>query len=225
MLYKNLPRTLSTVASAPIRKLSVDSSVPGSPVLTVVPSPTNNARPTLSWSTVTGAADYVVTLDGIATTVTAPTTNYPPASTLAETTHVSGTVAARTAAGNRGADAPPQSFLVDITAPAVASAQTRLNGQDKNGASATLTRNSVVSVSLTGFPDADIASMRVWKSTPPRADDLAELLHLLPLGALLARRGEAAQREGPRRRGQHRRPHRRRRIPASMPPHHRWSRP
>ncbi|MGC4120681.1 MAG: hypothetical protein QM765_40115 [Myxococcales bacterium] len=132
----------------------------------MVPSPTNNARPTLSWSTVTGAADYVVTLDGIATTVTAPATNYTPASTLAETTHV-WTVAARTAAGNRGADAPPQSFLVDVTAPAVASAQTRLNGQDKNGASATLTRNSVVSVSLTGFPDADIASMRVWESTQP----------------------------------------------------------
>ncbi|HEY3448288.1 MAG TPA: Ig-like domain-containing protein [Myxococcales bacterium] len=162
VLSKNLAGTLSTVASAPIRKLTIDSSVPASPVLTAVPSPTNNPRPTLTWSAVSGAADYLVTLDGVATAVTA--TNFTPAATLAETTHV-WTVAARTAAGNRGADAPPQGFLVDVTPPGVASASTRLNGQDKSGPSTTLTRGSVVSVALTGFPDADIASMRVWEST------------------------------------------------------------
>ncbi|MGC4121569.1 MAG: Ig-like domain-containing protein [Myxococcales bacterium] len=116
VLAKDAAGNVSAVASAVIRKVTIDTVAPATPVLTTVLSPTNNPSPLLAWAASSGATGYSVTLDGASASVV--TTSYTPPSALADGNHT-WTVAALDAAGNRSADAPAQSFLVDSTPPAV----------------------------------------------------------------------------------------------------------
>ena len=116
VLAQDAAGNLSAVASAPIRSVIVDTVAPAVPTLTAVASPSNNTTPTLTWGAVTGAAQYVVTLDS--STATVGVTSYTPGSALTDGTHT-WTVASRDAAGNQSAAAPTQSFVIDATPPAV----------------------------------------------------------------------------------------------------------
>ncbi|MDF1561662.1 MAG: Ig-like domain-containing protein [Deltaproteobacteria bacterium] len=116
VLARDAAGNVSPTATATVRSVEVDTVAPAAPVLTSVTTPTNDTTPTLAWSAVTGAASYVVTLDGSTTTVTSPTLTHTP-SALGDGNHT-WTVAARDAAGNLGPAAPTEVFVVDATAPA-----------------------------------------------------------------------------------------------------------
>jgi hypothetical protein len=100
----------------------VDTTAPGVPVaVPVTPDPTNNARPTLAWSAVSGASSYRV-LVSRTSGFSAPfidtiisTQTYQPASDLPEGA-VYWRVASLDAAGNQSAYAGDQ-FMLDTTPP------------------------------------------------------------------------------------------------------------
>ena len=100
----------------------IDLSAPSPPVLIpVTPDPTNDPRPTLSWSAATGAAEYRLVVDAgpalgslIDTIVTG--TSFTPSSDLPDGP-IDWRVASRDALGNEGTFSNVDSFTVDTTPP------------------------------------------------------------------------------------------------------------
>lgn len=71
VLARDAAGNLSDASAAPvIRRVAIDTAAPEVPSLVAVATPTNDNTPTLSWSSVSDAADYVVTLDGSSSVVT-----------------------------------------------------------------------------------------------------------------------------------------------------------
>jgi hypothetical protein len=143
VLARDAAGNLSDASAAPvIRRVAIDTAAPEVPSLVAVATPTNDNTPTLSWSSVSDAADYVVTLDGSISVVTG--TSWAP-DPLSDGSHT-WTVAARDSAGNRSADAPAQSFVVDATAPGAPTAFAVIPNP---------TRYSTAVASWSGVVDAD----------------------------------------------------------------------
>ncbi len=143
-----------------------DRTAPSVPVLTAVaPDPTRNPRPSLSWSAVSGGAQYHLQVSTVSTFLTTLVdlmqtgTTYAPVADLPEGL-IYWRVSALDAAGNESAVSAASSFTEDRTAPPAVS-NLRVDWSSPG-----------VVVIWASFPPAvtDIASLRVYRADAPFSD-------------------------------------------------------
>lgn len=135
----------------------VDNAPPDAPTLTspTSGSATNDTTPTLSWSAVTGAASYEITLDTAVVTQGA-TTSYTTASALSEGWH-SWKVRVKDVANNWSGFSEEWTFDVDLDGPTVASIEVT----DKITGSPTYTNTQAVTLTAYGVSSPDPAQMLI----------------------------------------------------------------
>jgi hypothetical protein len=149
------PGAFSTASS-----FVVDLTAPAVPVLVpVTPNPTNNRRPSLAWSAVTGASSYRVQISSTSS-FTAPlvdatlsTLTYQPTADLPEG-QIYWRAASLDEAGNQSAFSSAGSFVVDVTPPPAITGLTA----HRNGTGVDLAWSPLVS------PPADFARFRIYRS-------------------------------------------------------------
>ena len=101
----------------------VDTSAPSAPIVTSIATPTNNKRPPMSWSAVTGAVNYSLQvstdpsfLSFAINNAALASTSFTPTADFADAIYF-WRVAAINAAGTIGGYSEPQTFIVDTAAP------------------------------------------------------------------------------------------------------------